>query len=343
MCGGNGGLVGGLEFAGFWLNHTENEQHLRYLGFARSYADMLHVPPIYVPLDIEGGLLRWGPNPGHWHSELVGGVLAFKRASDNKTFYVLIAEVHFDSSGLLDGSPYWTKLASGSAERYRFEWVAADDPNPTNFVDVCPAIDAVDDDLWINTNGEQIDAVNAFAFEGDKYDPETRKITQPSTAPYAAWLNIACVGSLAAKMDLSRRTNASSDGVTYVSTIDDDREGLVHAWAAEYCGSGSSFTHTGHKLRIRDKKGWLPKAAPIGWLDGWLMPKPTYEAVWDANGAVCLDTPRMAVDDPNIPPDDKIEDKILATCGSRPPPCSKQSWFPDHWQDHGQFLTATFP
>src|SRR5262249_14821540 len=157
----------------------------------------------------------------------------------------------------------------------------------------------------------------------------------------AAWVNIACVGSLPAKMYLSRRTFASSDGGTYVSVIENDRQALVHAWAAEYCGAGSSFTHSGHKLRVRDNMpspagpGWFPQTAPLGWSDATppLLasekcddpPCARYEAVWDVNGAVCLDTPRMAVDDP-IGTDPDIERKIAATC-QRPPRCSDQSWF----------------
>lgn len=334
-CGKNGGVIGGSPFSGFWLTGVESDDHIKYLHFATSYANML--AHSYASFDVEGALLRWGPDPGHWHDELVGGVFAV--GIGTKTYYVLIAEVHFH-----DGSPYWTKVWSGSAERYRLMWVDSEDPNPTNFADVCPVVDQVDDDLWTS-------AINAFAFEGESYDPIKRTISPTATAPLTAWVNIACEGSIPAKQLLSRRTTASSDGATYVSSIANDRQALVHAWAAEYCGPGPSFTHSGHKLRLRDRKGWFPQIGPVGWSDAspplvdgkdcGLATCPRYEAVWDANGAVCLDTPRMAVPDP-VGTDDNIEGRIPRYC-NRPPRCSDQSWFPDHWTDHGLILSATFP
>ena len=66
----------------------------------------------------------------------------------------------------------------------------------------------------------------------------------------------------------------------------------------------------------------------------------TDEAVWDAHGAVCLETPRLGVDDPNVPPEADIVGQIIAGCGALPPKCSDQPWYPDHWTDHGQLRTA---
>jgi hypothetical protein len=154
-------------------------------------------------------------------------------------------------------------------------------------------------------------------------------------------------------MFLTRRTAASSDGVTYVSTVDHDRQAMVRAFAGEYCGNGVSFTQTGHKLRIMDHmpftddQGWLPRQWPIGF-PAWelVAPSPGFavEAVWNKDHAVCLETPRLAVDDPNIPIEDGIEDRIAKECadhGGRPPLCSEQSWFPGSWTDHGDLMTAT--
>src|SRR5262249_52682215 len=110
---------------------------------------------------------------------------------------------------------------------------------------------------------------------------------------------------------------------------------------AEYCGAGKSFTHTGHKLRIMDAKGWFPTSSPFG----WTLPHPTIEAVWDQNGAVCVSTPRMAVFDPKVPMDPNIAGEIATWCGVKQPPPCPNAWFgfSQQWKLHGQLVTATDP
>jgi hypothetical protein len=344
-CGDNSPNVAGEPFWGLWLNGTENEAHVRYLHFARNLA--LMKIDAYTPLDVDGGRLRvWFG--GAWQygpSALENGILQI--AIGRAKYYIKIAHVHSGTVGGTDlGEPFWTRITAPRAETYELQWTSIDGPvdadGEPRFEEVCKQT-TLDDHQWHN----QIDAV---IFEGEKYDLDTKEIELTPTAGSSAWFNIACEGSLPAKMYLTMRTTASNVVPGYVSTIDNDRQAMVHAWAAEYCGRGISFTQTGHKLLMQDHMpifdglGWLPREAPIGFTQDELEDKlVTVEAVWDGNGAVCLETPRLAVDDPKVPPDPDIEKHILDLCGSRPLPCSQYSWFPTKWFEHGKLVTATTP
>lgn len=340
-------MVDGVPFWGLWLNGMENDHHVRFVNYAHTLNQMRS--GVYAPLDVEGGLLRT-QMAGNWrYDALALENSIIKIGIGSARYYIKIARVYYGTVGGTElGEPFWTRTAAPKAATYEFQWaeIPEDDGGgggehrEPRFQNVC-AYTTLDSQLWKNQ-------VSAVVFEGEEYDLATKDITPTPTANFAAWFNIACEGSLPAKAFLMRRTGASSDGGVYVSTIDKDRQALVRALAGEYCGNGASFTVVGHKLLIRDNMlfpgggGWLPRKAPIGFSDADMTKAGfAFEAVWDANGAVCLDTPRMAVDDPNVPPDPEIENLILEHCEKRPPPCSGQSWFPRRWTEHGQLLTAT--
>lgn len=339
-CGLNGAVVDGVPFSWLRLDGEPNDDGVTYLEFA--------INNQVRKLDIDGHFLRYRAG-AEWrmHHDLIGGVIRIAIA--DKKYNVTIVDVNYKkcsetpSSGVWGctepGEPYWTAIDSGDAETYRLRWSPADDHNRKP-EEVCPTIPV---DLIRGTN-----SLDAVAFEGEHYAPDTRLITETATGNNAPF-NIACLGSLPAKQELTRRTSASKFDV-YQTTIDDDRQALTRVWAAEYC-LGSSFTHQSHRLRVRDRHGWMYKGAPLGWLGapfvGLKFPaKPAivnfnYEAVWNANGAVCLDVARLAVADPNVPPEADIWSRIEAECGALPPPCTGQPWFPHDWKSHGDFLTAT--
>ncbi len=338
-CGENTAKVNGSDISWFRLDRLPNENGVSFVNFATSLSNMR--AGIYETLDIAGNHLRYRNASGAWkaHGDLVGSII---RISNNGVLYdIKIAEVHYRPADwglpcgnpcLLSGEPYWTQAPTGDAETYRLYWAKVDRFETETFPNEVCAADEIDTALWNR-------AFNAVVFEGEKYDVDTRKISFTATTDFTAPFNIACIGSLPAKQELARRTSATVTNTIH-TTIDDDRQALVHAWAAEYCGAGPSFTHQGHKLRVRDRHYWLTFAAPLNWPE---PPPPNLhiEAVWDKDHAVCLDTPRLAIgDDPKVPADPQIWKKIAATC-TLPPRCSDQPWFPDHWRDHGDFLTAT--
>jgi hypothetical protein len=351
LCGDNGGLIDGIPFFGAYLPGAPivGKSDPRVLRFESSFSNMKL--GIYAPIDVDGGRLRTRI-AGNWRygpAVLENGVLLI--AVGLETYFVKIANVNSGTVGGMNlGEPFWTTMPGDRAETYQLQWAASDAPmNPSGeplFQDVCPNIVELDGDQWQN----QIDAV---VFEGEKYNLETTKISLTPTGDYVAWFNVACAGSLPAKMYLTRRASASNLPPAYVNTIADDRQAMVRAWAAEYCGNGVSFTQTGHKLLIQDhlpnlgQEGWLPKAEPIGFSDDEVKDdaEVTLEAVWDTGGAVCLETPRLAVDDGNIPPvpEAEIDADIIEKCGKRPPRCSEQAWYPGQWTSHGKFRTAVRP
>jgi hypothetical protein len=322
-CGDNGAVVDGSDISWFRLDHVPYKD-VQYLHFALSQHDMdngIHADN----LDVTRNRLRYG-QPGAWHvgSDLEHTVI--RVSAEGRVYDVEITEVHHDT-------PYWTELPSGFAESYRFTWTAKEPLEPDRERgELCPT-DVRADPLWNH-------AFTAVVFEGEKYDDLTRDIRLTGAEMYVAPFNIACFGSLPAKQELSRRTSATVEGI-YTTTIDDDRQNLARAWAAEYCGGGHSFTHQGHKLRIRDRHEWLFKAG-LGWSSSQASASDFhYEAVWADGRAVCLDTPRLAVQDARVPPDERIFDRIVAECGELPPPCTDQPWFPADWKSRGDFLTAT--
>ncbi len=346
-CGQNGALLAGVPFYGLWLTGDENEEHVSYHRYAPSW-DAIPSGP-FRQLDVDGGRLRvWAA--GDWRYGplwLEGGILEV--ALSGKVFYVKIAKVNSGiASGTDAGEPFWTRDGIAgpddlNAESYQLQWADPKGPLDTDgeprFEDVCPHR-TLPSDLWHN----QIDAV---IFEGEKYDLETKEIKSAPTEIGKAWFNIACAGSSPAKQYLMRRTTASAVPPTYVSTIDNDRQAMLRALAAEYCGNGVNFTRTGRRLRIQDHlpfsdgQGWLPREDPFGFTDDQLDDGTAIlEAVWDAHGAVCLQTPRLLIWDPPVGSDPEIEKHIREDCKERPPKCTDLSWYPTAWTRHGQLRTA---
>lgn len=339
-CGENGALVEGSDISWFRLDH-QLYKDVRYAHFATSQWNMDHA--IFADnLDIAGNRLRFGEENGwHWGTALVNTVIRiFKVDPLNPSgpplrYDITVTEVHSDME-------YWMQVRSPDhPESYRFQWAkVAKDGSHDNRGELCPY--TTPPELTGPWHGLSF---NAVVFEGEKYDNDTRDIALTAVDPvYGAPFNIACIGSLPAKQEMTRRTTAASTN-TYRTTIGDDRQNLARAWAAEYCGGGHSFTHQGHKLRIADRRGWL-SAAMVGWTPAQAISSSfRVEAVWKDDKAVCLETPRMAVDD-DVRPDLGIWDRILDQCGALniPPRCSKQPWFSlttGSWADHGDFMTAT--
>ncbi len=68
-------------------------------------------------------------------------------------------------------------------------------------------------------------------------------------------------------------------------------EASVRVVRADYCGDGQSWTYPGTPVQVEDKMG-INAAFGGPWLPGQGVP--VDEAVWDLDGAVCLDTPRAS-------------------------------------------------
>lgn len=164
--------------------------------------------------------------------------------------------------------------------------------------------------------------VHAMVFGGDRYDPVTKKITVgPETR---GWMNIACAKSAIYKMHKIGHTTAAQSRLGLVTTVA-QRRAMLNAWTSNVCGTGEAFTRQGEPITLRDALGWFGKAPYNG-----VAVSP--EAIWDEDGAVCLDVHRLHEDDA------AIYDKMRAACGgSLPPSCAELA---GSWTTHGHVRTG---
>lgn len=152
--------------------------------------------------------------------------------------------------------------------------------------------EAIEDDENVN---------EAFVFEGDRYDRIAKTVSDDSLT--SGWFNIACTGSTANKLLRLRHAKIAADGE--IATEPGERQAVYKAIVGDFCGEGESLTETGVPLFTRLAVTW-------GWdwnFGCWITGD---EAIWDATGALCVDTYRLA-DDPEMA-------EKLAACGI--PDCS---------------------
>lgn len=134
---------------------------------------------------------------------------------------------------------------------------------------------------------------NAIAFQWDRYDAPSKTVYAD---PSSTWFNLACAGTAVAKMHLQRHTEAGAylaNGTRAYPTTIAERQALLKMFTADFCGKGKSYTVDGTPLWYLDQTGSMSNAFI------WDSSIATYEAVWTANGAACLDVPRLAPYDRN--------------------------------------------
>jgi hypothetical protein len=150
-------------------------------------------------------------------------------------------------------------------------------------------------------------AVNeAILFAGDRYDAALKTVTATG-AETRGWVNVACAETALAKLFLVRHTEASQE----VRTKRAERQAMLKMFTADVCGDGTSFTVHGQPLFWADAKG----------ITRFPDTPRSLEAVWNENGAVCMEQPRRP----------ELADAITAHCGPLPR-CTPQS--------HGHVVSA---
>lgn len=122
-------------------------------------------------------------------------------------------------------------------------------------------------------------ARDALIYQGDRYDAVTGELSATG-ADVGGWFNIACKDDALWKLALFRHVEAASSGA-HVTTAEQRLAGL-RSIRADYCGNGRALTELGVPLDWTNKGGWLTVA-----------PGHVVEAVWDEDGAVCLEEPRL--------------------------------------------------
>ncbi|MEZ4399320.1 MAG: ADYC domain-containing protein [Kofleriaceae bacterium] len=148
----------------------------------------------------------------------------------------------------------------------------------------------------------------AILFTGDRYD--TSALTVDSVGP-SSWFNIACAGTVMAKLALNRHTEATE--TASFPTTKAKRQAMMKMYTSDVCGNGDPLTVTGTPLRWWSTTGMASPAISYN----------TMEARWDENGAQCLDVHRLhgSAND--------MTTQITASCAEAgrpvPPPCSVRS------------------
>jgi hypothetical protein len=202
------------------------------------------------------------------------------------------------------------RVGDGLAHTYTFSYRRLGDGSGEQSLCTAPR----DDAAWMDL------AFKAFVFGGDHYDDRAKTVDVRADTRF----NIACAGTGFATMHLNRHTTAGSDA-GHITTRE-QRQAMFKMLYADYCGTGRSFTFEDYPIEYENATGWFWKYGIPG--------GSTYEAIWNENGAVCLDEPRLtgAVED--------IVHDIEGAC-KPPPPCTSLK-HPDigDWAKLGYVLSS---
>jgi hypothetical protein len=318
-CGSNSSVIDGVYFYELAWSGEPNSEGVRILSY-------VGLPPGAVKLDVVknelvardafGVQVAWGPG-------LIGSGMMLEVNSE--PVFVRIANYHRTLH-------YWVKDDGKPLSSYTFEYQVEEvDPQGTTttyFKPLCTVTDIADG----------VAALDAFVFEGDRYDPVTKVVT--TGALTKGWFNIACMRGAPAKTYRMRATAASSDPLNGVTTTLDQRQSLFNMWVANYCGDGQAFTVPGEPLRVRDATKWIPLSSDWSWDEEPLevgAEVSSYEAVWGPKGAVCLDVPRR---DDSAPGYRSVIADYCKNVDHELPYCSDIGVLPNGWQASGAYATA---
>lgn len=116
---------------------------------------------------------------------------------------------------------------------------------------------------------------------GETYDGETKTVNTGMTG----WFTLACAGSAAAKLKLLGYGPQSKFPGTTAPASPAARQATLKMITADYCGEGESYTENGTPIV------WANRA---GTVDDDLYTPGQVEAVWTANGALCVGATRIA-------------------------------------------------
>ena len=296
-CGSNSAHVGPAEFHELdETGVTANNEGLRITGFSKGGLPFI--------LDVTGTTLTgriWFF--GAWYTlsgaNLVGSKISLVGPPNNTAYEINIV-------GVTSQTTWQAPLAQ--IETYELTWNIAGGFYAAAPPSVCsdpPNRKEGEMALWDNPK-------EAILFTGDRYDTDALTVTSTSASP---WFNVACAGTVMAKLALNRHTTATASSA--VTTTWAQRQAMLKMYTSDVCGNGDSLTVTG---------------TPIQWVSttGLTSPAPynTMEARWNEHGAMCLTTHRLnntPHDMDGDPTDSTVSDQIRVSCGGEryvPPPCA---------------------
>jgi hypothetical protein len=255
-CGYNSSEVNGKSLQELHLGGEANAEGVELVGF---------LPPLGLLLDYElevdgdeliarGGLLGTSVLRG---PQLLGSTLLLRLDGG------LIVPV------VIDGYQEVDSWASGAAPVSAYALVYADLAEPLLQRSVC--------------KGTLLDPLQAsvVVLAGERYDLAGKSVI----ADQPGWITLACAGSAAAKLALlGYGPNADFDGQGSPASVE-QRQATLKMITADYCGDGHSYTADGTPLYWENQSGTVTPE-PGANLDA-------LEAIWTADGALCLDVPRL--------------------------------------------------
>lgn len=171
--------------------------------------------------------------------------------------------------------------------------------------------------------------VRAIAFTGDLYDPMTKQVSVgPATE---GWINFACKDSTLYRQHLLGHTEAAQTRLGIATTLA-KRQAMLNALTMNACGTGRTWTADAEPLTLTESQLLLPSSSP------YQVAPATYEAIWKASGAVCVNVPRLATSAAMVT---ETLAAMSAECGAPMPPCT--SAMLANWQLYGEVVTGNPP
>lgn len=305
-CGQNSPVIDGLHFSKLHLGGLANPQGFSLVAFAADTAAAL-AGAYFVPA---GDVVV-----GNQFLLNLGNVMVLER--EGKRYFVRLAAVA--PTGVMPNSqPYWAHVEN-FIPWYRLEYTSPEElalPSP-RWRDVCRTYPATTEGWY---------ATGAFIFEGNIYNQVTITVeSSPRLPANQTWFNVACPGSLPAKMLATRRVDIDAYGASLK-----EQQAFANMWSANYCGTGRTFTKPGWPLRVRTRNplgvvGSIAWTHPASFVAGGFS---TVDAVWGAEGALCIDTPRLDTDpalvdaDTSEPGNQTWRHEIEQHCGRTIPSCT---------------------
>lgn len=244
---------------------------------------------------INDRLAGWVPGTPHeltniavQGSQLASGVLLFDHPADSATG-LPAGQVKVTIKNVTEAGQLFWVAPYTPVETYELVYEGAGAPPRTPLCKRPPEGKNDEDGRPVFNKFESI------MFTGDRYDSDTKTVLAPTPAlaprVFKDWINIACAGSVPAKLHLNRHTAASQASASPgYSTTYEQRTAMLKMYAGDFCGSGNSYTVAGTPIHWENGKG---QHSPYVNQNSW-------ESLWDANGARCLDVHRLASTDPGF-------------------------------------------
>jgi hypothetical protein len=195
--------------------------------------------------------------------QLAGATIKIEHKDGFHSFELLIEDA--------DSVPYFEGGAVGQPKipTYRMSYVEYQGTRARPRVDLCGS----------DLETDPILPKQLLFHQGDRYDPETG-VVYATGAAAGSWFNVTCIDDALWKMAIFHYTETGSYGD--FTTDQTRRTAMLQGIRADYCGTGFSMTESGTPLDWENEEGWLT-----------IQPDPLFEAVWDGDGAICLNEPRL--------------------------------------------------